>query len=95
MNVSAIHAVYAPYGPRRWSRPVDRSLDGDRVEVRTGFDGDAYIPSSVESPVEPPWRVLPWPRPASAARCHCPTAVNPAAARADVNAIGRTLDLFV
>ena len=95
MNVSAIHSVYAPSATRPWSRPVDRSLDGDRVDVRTGFDADAYIPSSIESPVEPPWRVLPWPRQATGVRCHCPVAVNPAVARADVNAIGRTLDLFV
>ncbi len=99
MNVTAISSCHAVSPARRWSSATDRrdrSLDGDRVDVRTGFDGDAYIPSSVGSPIEPPWRVLPYPRHAAAVcrRVAVPV-VTSRAGLADVNAIGRTLDLFV
>ncbi len=102
VNVTAIHSCYAATAVRRWSPAADRrdrSLDGDRFEVRTGSDadGDAYVPSSIASPVQPPWRVLPWPRAAAAA--HRPAAVTGVVKAypglADMTLVGRTLDLFV
>ncbi len=99
MNVSAIHSCYAPSAVRCWSRAADRLPDGVGVDVRTGSDTgrDAYTPSNIASPLVPPWRVLPWPRTSAVAHRHVVpvAAVKVTSGSADVNAVGRTLDLFV
>ena len=69
-----------------------------RVDVRNGGGDtyDSYCPSNIESPIQPPWRVLPWPRVTGV----CPVRVTVAAVKlvthpADVSSVGRTLDVFV
>ncbi len=47
----------------------------------------------LESPIQPPWKVLPWPTPTLHQRCHQVVKILPN--RADVTTAGRLLDLFV
>jgi hypothetical protein len=71
------------------------------VDVRT--DGSsptlpAYAPSSIESPVQPPWRVLSWPTAVRPVKLHetvAASVVKAPVGSADLNSVGRTLDLFV
>ena len=102
VNVSRIQSVYAPHATRRHQGSVDRCdrprYGDDRVVISTGSDGDAYdayCPSNIESPIMPPWRVLPWPHAAGPVTHRPAAAVKAAASTADLNGVGRTLDLFV
>ena len=83
MKVTHIQSCYRSVTPRR---PV-------RCET-----SDGARPSSCGSPIQPPWKVLPWPNPRVPVH-HRPAAVVAAVksplGAADVNGVGRTLDLFV
>ena len=96
MNISRVHAGYTLHAPRRCEQPV-RPADRNegRCEARTAEDAgpyDFYCPSNIESPVQPPWRVLPWPRTTAVRAAH---AVKVVPCRTDLTNVGRTLDVFV
>ncbi len=105
MNVSRIQSCYAVHAPRRYTRPTDRCdrprFGDERCDIRT--DGstptyDAYAPSNIASPIQPPWRVLSWPTQAVPVKHRAAVAVAAVKAplgTADVSSVGRTLDLFV
>jgi hypothetical protein len=93
VNISGISACYGSSTPRGWSGSADR-----RDPSRCDDSGRAGCSSGSTWSIQPPWRVLPWPvrggpvahRPTAAA-----TVVKAPAGCADVNGVGRMLDLFV
>ena len=109
VNVNRIQSCHAAHDARWWARPIDRGdradrprYGDDRCDVQTSCGGDrpydAYCPSNIESPVQPPWRVLPWPTacgPVTRRAAVAVAAVKAPLGLADVSSVGRTLDLFV
>ena len=99
MTISRLSSCHAYPALRRAEKPA---ANEGRVDVRSAAksDGDPYdfyCPSSIESPIQPPWRVLPWPADARVGHVRPSAAVLIKAAhcRADVSGVGRTLDVFV
>ena len=100
MNVTRIQSCYHVNVSRRTERRSDRTAE-ERFDVKDGCgDGyDTYCPSNlVESPIQPPWRVLPWPRgcePVDVRKVTAMAALKSPLGSTDVNRVGRTLDVFV
>jgi hypothetical protein len=103
VNVTPIQSFRSAPGPRTWTGPVGRLRDGagqSKVCDASGYGGDASncCPPSAKFTIQPPWRVLPWPKatgPVIHRHIVAVAAVNQPLGLADVTSVGRTLDLFV
>ena len=103
VNVTPIQSFRAAPAPRTWAGPVGRPRDGTGQPNACNASGDGgkdhcCCSASAESPIQPPWRVLPWPKavgPVIRREAVAVAAVKAPLGLADVSSVGRTLDLFV